>query len=499
VETGQELVNNPWHKERVSALLFPKKGDLAITTSWDGRITVWDLATRTPSRSVEDHHAGVWVARFRDDERYLVTGDEEGTLAIRDGETLEVRHFIRVPATSHATQAWFTPRGDTLVTVAADGSLREWHAASGQPLLTVDAVAHGKVFDATFSPSTGLLATASLRATDLWRIGPSADYRLLGVAEIGPTALGPGEVSADGRRLIAPRKGSDGKFSVRTWDTTSGRLIADWAENATPHSVAVSRNGDRVAVATLDGAPPRLWDGQGRLVAMLEGHERLVYNLAISPDDRLVATASYDRSVRIWRAKDGGPERIIRMELRPTAVAFDPSGPRLAVVDEDGRLSFYDRETGELLERFAAHPTWVQDVEYSRDGTKVVTAGRQDHTAKIWDLAEGRPPILLAGHADNLMRASFSPDGRVVATSSVDDTARIWDTETGELLRTLPGPSTTAAFGPDGHVLYTTGSKDYAVAWELRLDGRSAEELARAVTEGSPWRLENARLTLSEE
>ena len=147
----------------------------------------------------------------------------------------------------------------------------------------------------------------------------------------------------------------------------------------------------------------------------------------------------------------------------------------------------------QVVRVIAAHPTWIQDVEYSRDGTRIVTAGRQDHTAKVWEAATGRLLVTLSGHQNNLIRGTFSPDGTLIATSSMDNTAIVWDARTGEILRTIPGPCYSAVFSPRGNELFTGGHYGYGVIWDLRLDGRTPEELEAFVAERSPWMLVDGR------
>ncbi len=177
-------------------------------------------------------------------------------------------------------------------------------------------------------------------------------------------------------------------------------------------------------------------------------------------------------------------------------MAFAPQGPEIAVVTENGKLLFVDRPSGKVRLSVAAHNTWIQDVEYSRDGKRVLTAGRQDHTARVWSVATGALELTLSGHTDNLMHGSFSPDGRFIATAGVDHCAKVWDARTGDLLRTIVGPDFGAVFSPDGKDLATTGYDGYAVIWDATLDGRSADELEAFVRRSSPWELVDGRLEL---
>ena len=75
----------------------------------------------------------------------------------------------------------------------------------------------------------------------------------------------------------------------------------------------------------------------GALAGELLGHEKIVYDRALSPDGSQVATASYDNTVRQWSAETGAPiEPVIRFDLRPVVVAFDPVAPRLATGSRPG-------------------------------------------------------------------------------------------------------------------------------------------------------------------
>jgi WD40 repeat protein len=114
----------------------------------------------------------------------------------------------------------------------------------------------------------------------------------------------------------------------------------------------------------------------------------------------------------------------------------------------------------------------------------------------VWDAETGQLRSTMIGHGDNLVDASFSPDAALLATTSFDNTARLWDTRSGELLRVIRGPSNAARFSPDGREVLTTGLGDYAVVWDVTLDRRSPAELAARVAARSPWRLADGRLVL---
>ena len=115
------------------------------------------------------------------------------------------------------------------------------------------------------------------------------------------------------------------------------------------------------------------------------------------------------------------------------------------------------------------HGAKVWEAAYSPDGKRIATTG-QDKTAKIWDANTGELLMTLTGHTDEVTAISFSPDGRRVATSSVDQTAIIWDSKNGQLLSTLAGHNDRVngiAFDPDGTRLITASSDKTAIIWAV--------------------------------
>jgi WD40 repeat protein len=182
-----------------------------------------------------------------------------------------------------------------------------------------------------------------------------------------------------------------------------------------------------------------------------------------------------------------------------TAIALSPSERQLAVADSKGRVRIHELESRQVLREIQAHPTWIEDIEYSADGAWLVSAGRQDHSAKVWNAETGALRATLAGHGDNLTRASFSPDAALVATVSTDNSARLWDAATGEVLRVIRGPAYSARFNPDGRELFTTGERDFMAVWDITLDPRTPAQITGLVAERSPWRLEEGRVALRAE
>lgn len=117
------------------------------------------------------------------------------------------------------------------------------------------------------------------------------------------------------------------------------------------------------------------------------------------------------------------------------------------------------------------HQDVIYRAAFSPDGTRIVTAS-SDNTAKIWDAQTGKELLTLAGHKNWVRSAAFSPDGTRVVTASDDNTVKVWDAQNGNELRTLTGHAgavSSATFSADGTRIVTTSWDNTAKIWDAQI------------------------------
>ena len=267
-------------------------------------------------------------------------------------------------------------------------------------------------------------------------------------------------ISPDGSEAVS------GSFDTSAIRWSLKRDVAEqvmrFHDNAV-NAVAWLKDG-RIVTAGAD-ARIAIWTrGKQEPDTALDGHKGPIAGLAVSGDGKLIASASWDHTVRVWPLDGGAPRVLEGHTQNVNGVAFSPDGRDLVSAGYDATLRIWRLSDGSV----SVHtlPTPLNSVAVAPDG-EIVAAGAD---GKVYFLSpQGEPRGDVQASPTPIIAVAISPDGNLVAAAGVRGSVAVIERKTRTLARTLVGPGLpvwSVAFFPDSRMLLTGGTDRVVRRWD---------------------------------
>lgn len=497
LESGRLLHTLAGHRGKVTSVALSPDARWALSCSpRDGErnkgfvFRVWDLKTGEQVSGPWGHSHAIYAVTVSPDGRRLASGDWDGVVKLWElASGREVRTLKMWPGEDKLVRELaFLPDGQRLL-VASDGwdGLQCWDIRSGKEVLSF---------------------------------------------EDCPTSVKYLKVTSDGRRALSSSQGGH----VIVWDLATGeeiRTLTGWpTETPTIRAVAFSPDG-RLALsaggcdvervkklrdeARVEGRKfeyslgiIKVWDiRSGRLLRVLRGHKREVATAVFLKGGKQILSGggAGDGMLRLWDTRTGKELRqLTELKGEKCCLSVSPDERLLAIGGREGQLKLFELSTGKLLKNLRGDQKKIYRVHFCSDGKHVLTSGAE-RAVKFWDVGTGQCvktwPLTGAAVAfsvdgrlalgfngslldlttgttlcvlpvarDDLSNASFSPDGKLVATTGQEGVVKLWDVVSGKLMHTLfgkrvPESFRSVAFSPDGRDVLAGGNGGRLKVWSV--------------------------------
>ncbi|KAG0319560.1 hypothetical protein BGZ99_005021, partial [Dissophora globulifera] len=271
--------------------------------------------------------------------------------------------------------------------------------------------------------------------------------------------------SNDGRAFaVGLSNGSISVYDTKTWTSFSlqghTKAITSLDFSPTTHQLA-SASQDKTW---------RIWDLDTREPGpVYSGHKEAITSIVYSPNGLRLATGGNDKSIRLWCSQT--LLQVFQMKEHTdgiTSLAFSPNGNVLASGSKDKTIRLWNTDNGKCTFTSASLADGVSSVAFSPDGQELASGGFNG-TVNLWTLPNTKPVAVLNGHSDRVSRVIYYPGGQLIVSAGWDKTVCIWNRSTRKQEHVLRGSSkiiTCVAHAPTGHQIAACGNDMIVRLWE---------------------------------
>jgi WD40 repeat protein len=260
----------------------------------------------------------------------------------------------------------------------------------------------------------------------------------------GSTGMG---FSADSQRFVL----SNGN-AAQVWEVESGNLLWTATVPNTKNGAVFSPDDQYVLIASFDHSSYLLDAATGEEIRRFQGHIEGVFTGVFSPDSQYVLTASLDQTARLWDVATGEQLRVFKGHTASVySGAFSPDGNHILTTGRDTTVRQRNPLGRDERGTFSGAEGFMYTLSFSPDGQSVFI-GTGDTRGHLFDVATGQQ-IETFTHETGIFGVHFSADSSSLLTGSFDGIVRLWDSDTGEILRSYDGHIGEPAFSADGRLI----------------------------------------------
>jgi len=420
IATGKVVKTFEGHKEDVSSLALSSDGRTLFSASVRERaIRVWDVEAAKELRRLDSSTRWEWGVGCM---ALSPDGKVMASCAYSDYAADNTVHFSDVktgkeisPAAGHEMSVIavrLSPDGKTATSVSIDGTCRTWDAATGDQSTRFDLIDHDRAicWQASLSADAKLAAVLESNSFRLWDVAAGKE---LGLPKAGAQLYGAPQLSPRGDLLALTLKGGGGLYDVKTGQEVRNlqglpSLVSAFSADGSQLAIGQDMNLDILNIGRNGGAEVQVFDvASGKEIRRFQTSGREFLGLAFSPDGRTLATLHLEYPKRDRQGKQVQNQVLTLWEL----------------ASKQSRAPLLQEQ---IPEPMAGREQWRGSVAFSPDGRTMASSG-VNNVVHVWEVATGKERHHLEGHHGPVTALSFSSDGTRLVSGAVDTSILIWD------------------------------------------------------------------------
>ena len=427
VERGKAtwvLFGNDGHKDVVHKVCYNGIGNAVATASRDGVIKIWNIATGKAYITIDDMKNVQSLQYTKDDQMLIIAlGNNIQLWDIATGAPVE----ILTGHTSFVTDIAYSPDGKKLLSGSQDKTLRLW-TIPAQPQITLRRGHNNqKIHDIAYHPQGKLFTTVSSDHIHVWN---HEDSRPIRVKKFRNAKMSKVVFNYDGKEIASASE--DGKIIL--WNSndleptysfaTQSKLITQIQYNSDASILASCSVDTNINLWGIERKKNKI---QHNKIMQFDAHLAKVNSIAFHPNDHILASASQDKTIRIWDTKNNEQLKVIsRHKAAVNCVVFSASGEFLASASDDRTIRIWDTADWKELYVLKEHSQPIVSLMF-RGNSLISTA--VDNTILLWDVITGKLVSRFQHTSSEITGMAFRPDGKGFISTSADATIRIWELE----------------------------------------------------------------------
>lgn len=458
--TGQHLKTIKDRKSMRSKMYFSPDGSMLAIHSIENIIRLWDVGTGKHLANLTEKPRDFGLFTFSHDGKTLVSQTESGDFEIWDVSTKTLRTTVSGNLERYIRAVAFPSDGKKLVGANRYGEIFIWNTNTGEELLSFSANHTNPLITLVFSDDSSKLAISYYSSPiQLWDMNPSIQLSKQIEPMKSPVTL---TFSDDGDSLIGPmplryektiqntlvKENLTGK--LKHWDTHTGKPISDIpieshqldevAEQErtsvaywTHEKMAISQNGH--ILATVQNSKQAIAENQYSIFVwdvlhrnfhdIFRGHTKVIRTLAITPNGRMIASGSDDKTIRVWDVNTG-TEMLKFASDEMLGLSFSMDGKWLASTSSRSMIRLWEMTNVKQLPPLKGENGFAMALAFSPD-SKTLASGSREGIVHMWDIASAKIMYTFNGHTQWIKTLQFSPDGKILASGDADGLVYLWN------------------------------------------------------------------------